>query len=71
MVFCNNNGYSISITMNQGHNPYFSRWFSAILQLEINKTMQKSHNPYFSRWFSAILNFDKLDLSGDMSQSLF
>ena len=36
------------------HNPYFSRWFSAIVN-EINKDFSKiRHNPYFSRWFSAM-----------------
>ena len=40
-----------------GHNPYFSRWFSAIVFRQINKNKEKkSHNPYFSRWFSAIQN---------------
>ena len=37
-----------------GHNPYFSRWFSAILQDFNCKDNEISHNPYFSRWFSAI-----------------
>ena len=37
-----------------GHNPYFSRWFSAIKQRTKNKKHGKCHNPYFSRWFSAI-----------------
>ena len=37
------------------HNPYFSRWFSAIFQkLTISEKQELSHNPYFSRWFSAI-----------------
>ena len=43
-----------------GHNPYFNRWFSAI-----GKTMtdyisfKECHNPYFNRWFSAIKNNSK------------
>ena len=37
------------------HNPYFSRWFSAIYTKGDNKMYNKSHNPYFSRWFSAIM----------------
>ena len=39
------------------HNPYFSRWFSAIYYCPIDiKEFIKGHNPYFSRWFSAILH---------------
>ena len=37
------------------HNPYFNRWFSAMWRISLrpeNCTM--SHNPYFNRWFSAI-----------------
>ena len=37
------------------HNPYFSRWFSAIAELNLHYNLFSSHNPYFSRWFSAIL----------------
>ena len=36
------------------HNPYFSRWFSAIGQKKVLEKNINSHNPYFSRWFSAI-----------------
>ena len=37
------------------HNPYFSRWFSAIIKgYNIKNPQTVSHNPYFSRWFSAI-----------------
>ncbi len=36
------------------HNPYFSRWFSAILKIIFMMLCYNSHNPYFSRWFSAI-----------------
>ena len=37
------------------HNPYFNRWFSAILaQHDLLIEYHSSHNPYFSRWFSAI-----------------
>ena len=37
------------------HNPYFNRWFSAILTVDclINELLN-CHNPYFNRWFSAI-----------------
>ena len=38
------------------HNPYFSRWFSAIKLKFYKLTGVLSHNPYFSRWFSAIQN---------------
>ena len=36
------------------HNPYFSRWFSAIEEDKQKMAEGTSHNPYFSRWFSAI-----------------
>ena len=36
------------------HNPYFSRWFSAINAEMDELVIRNSHNPYFSRWFSAI-----------------
>ena len=37
------------------HNPYFNRWFSAIL-IGVQRTMtMRCHNPYFNRWFSAIM----------------
>ena len=36
------------------HNPYFSRWFSAILGSRQACRSLRGHNPYFSRWFSAI-----------------
>ena len=42
--------------VNISHNPYFSRWFSAIRNFHIVILMEISHNPYFSRWFSAIRN---------------
>ena len=38
------------------HNPYFSRWFSAIQAENHIKWLIESHNPYFSRWFSAMKN---------------
>ena len=38
----------------RSHNPYFNRWFSAIVEvLNMNKG-EFGHNPYFNRWFSAI-----------------
>ena len=54
MVFCNSKdilGYNKELS---SHNPYFSRWFSAIYSIGNNKIGNDSHNPYFSRWFSAI-----------------
>ena len=38
----------------QSHNPYFNRWFSAIVFFSISSKKNSSHNPYFNRWFSAI-----------------
>ena len=37
-----------------GHNPYFNRWFSAIVTRRTMKMICFCHNPYFNRWFSAI-----------------
>ena len=39
---------------NTGHNPYFSRWFSAMYSFSTPSKSTHSHNPYFSRWFSAM-----------------
>ena len=39
----------------QSHNPYFSRWFSAIREVCSDELCELCHNPYFSRWFSAIV----------------
>ena len=36
------------------HNPYFNRWFSAMLLLKLKSVLRIGHNPYFNRWFSAI-----------------
>ena len=36
------------------HNPYFNRWFSAMLNQVKDNQSGISHNPYFNRWFSAI-----------------
>ena len=42
-------------TYYNGHNPYFSRWFSAIRKNKNDSiAIYDGHNPYFSRWFSAI-----------------
>ena len=46
----------------EGHNPYFSRWFSAICIRDWENYYQTRHNPYFSRWFSAMPLAHQLDL---------
>ena len=40
--------------MDNCHNPYFNRWFSAIQTLADELQTSICHNPYFNRWFSAI-----------------
>ena len=47
---------NINIRLNnkKGHNPYFNRWFSAIIDTDYFSPFLNSHNPYFNRWFSAI-----------------
>ena len=35
MVFCNNLKYEWKKGLNTGHNPYFNRWFSAIIGKEV------------------------------------
>ena len=54
-----------------GHNPYFSRWFSAISHPWGIFRDGDCHNPYFSRWFSAILIRKELANANLKSQSLF
>ena len=45
--------------LNECHNPYFNRWFSAIISKDNDlKFYGLSHNPYFNRWFSAM--FEKM-----------
>ena len=71
MVFCNMDEFIPKLIVNPSHNPYFSRWFSAIKMLKKFKGHKTSHNPYFSRWFSAI-DTQKIDGFFEcMSQSLF
>ena len=54
MVFCNLNNMYSNVNLGSCHNPYFNRWFSAIL-LQLSFLFSfKSHNPYFNRWFSAM-----------------
>ena len=44
-----------------GHNPYFNRWFSAIV-MEMSLIIKcYRHNPYFNRWFSAMEVMNKED----------
>ena len=39
----------------RSHNPYFNRWFSAMISTDsTRKNGKKGHNPYFNRWFSAM-----------------
>ena len=54
-----------------GHNPYFNRWFSAILFEIVVFKQRTSHNPYFNRWFSAINNINLFKKALTRSQSLF
>ena len=46
----------MSKTIINSHNPYFNRWFSAIVVRNCEDTKKTCHNPYFNRWFSAIHN---------------
>ena len=44
------------LVFEQSHNPYFNRWFSAMLTPLLSPTVGVGcHNPYFNRWFSAIV----------------
>ena len=54
MVFCNKNVLTNTDVLDVCHNPYFNRWFSAILSDVNIKLNHNSHNPYFNRWFSAM-----------------
>ena len=55
MVFCNLDTLEVIKSIKICHNPYFNRWFSAIID-KFNGIFHLlvSHNPYFNRWFSAI-----------------
>ena len=52
-------GFKRGLGVKMGHNPYFSRWFSAINTQISSQYVEESHNPYFSRWFSAITRYFK------------
>ena len=54
MVFCNMLFVKEPPLHMSSHNPYFNRWFSAIVSNAIHRYRHGSHNPYFNRWFSAI-----------------
>ena len=53
------------------HNPYFNRWFSAIVSTTTITLSLESHNPYFNRWFSAMINQSFFKQWNVESQSLF
>ena len=54
MVFCNEDDILYVAELEGGHNPYFNRWFSAIMVKMELLVFKQGHNPYFNRWFSAI-----------------
>ena len=54
MVFCNKEDKILKKYDVLGHNPYFNRWFSAMLSTKDFLNGKESHNPYFNRWFSAM-----------------
>ena len=54
MVFCNMGKKNTGVYTRCCHNPYFNRWFSAIVFNLLNIRRGNCHNPYFNRWFSAI-----------------
>ena len=55
MVFCNLRYLIKELRLVNSHNPYFSRWFSAIYKAQKQYNgLRDRHNPYFSRWFSAM-----------------
>ena len=57
--------------IDESHNPYFSRWFSAIWRVLKWKKVNLCHNPYFSRWFSAMWSMIMDSQWLVLSQSLF
>ena len=71
MVFCNYQKKRGNLFLKSSHNPYFSRWFSAIKENRFDGKCGVSHNPYFSRWFSAIWLHIKFVEDKQGSQSLF
>ena len=71
MVFCNMMDEIREKEREVGHNPYFNKWFSAIIKRLRRNAEYHSHNPYFNRWFSAIIFFQEFNNTMIMSQSLF
>ena len=68
MVFCNIYVGFLKIAI-ICHNPYFNRWFSAMMPVIVYKLMQdKGHNPYFNRWFSAI-HWNNIVIIGQISHN--
>ena len=63
--------HMITCLLLHSHNPYFNRWFSAILYIAEIKGGKRRHNPYFNRWFSAIIKIISTDSIRKKSQSLF
>ena len=65
MVFCNIGNSDLSPFYRTCHNPYFNRWFSAMVNPDLTlSTNKSSHNPYFNRWFSAIYTHITYDMFG-------
>ena len=60
-----------TLTLNNSHNPYFNRWFSAIENRKNKELLRWCHNPYFNRWFSAIVTRRGVKMLKEESQSLF
>ena len=44
----------LQLIQKKSHNPYFNRWFSAIVKMGFKIAQKWCHNPYFNRWFSAM-----------------
>ena len=61
MVFCNKKE-DRDIKSYDCHNPYFNRWFSAIIDILRLLLRLYGHNPYFNRWFSAIMNKQEVNV---------
>ena len=72
MVFCNMKKNEFIKKYVPCHNPYFNRWFSAILNTpNFILSYSQGHNPYFNRWFSAIRVVLQELRKLRLSQSLF
>ena len=71
MVFCNNGDKYLEIVLGYGHNPYFNRWFSAIMCEDVEYDVSMCHNPYFNRWFSAIVQLGLLKENVDSHNPYF